>query len=76
MSFQPTKWVSRNVPKPLALKSTSGFLNMVAVGNPVAGVNCPVHAAHLIYTSRDHYVLGVLFETSMIPWQGVQVEYQ
>ena len=55
------------------LKSANGFLNMVAVGDTVASVNCPMHATHLICTLRDHYVLGVLFEAVTVPLQGEQV---
>ena len=74
VQFQPTTWVSRDAPNPLTLKSANGFLNMVAVGDTVAGVNCPMHATHLIYTLRDHYVLAVLFGAVTVPWQGEQVE--
>ena len=67
-------WVLGNAPKPLALKSANGRLNIVAVGNTVAGVNYLEHGMHLIYMSRDHHVSGVLLEEDLIPRQSSQVE--
>lgn len=51
VAFQQTTCISKDAPNPLALKSANGFLNMVAVGDTVAGVNCPMHAAPHLYVA-------------------------